>query len=104
MFVLIPHFGIEGAAAVRTAVQIGVAFSTLAWIGKALGHTADTRQNLRCFVLLVALTVGLALLISAGPEQAMSRLLVLFSLYCGFVFLIFWLVWKPSMLRELQNA
>src|SRR5262249_6633814 len=66
--VLIPCFGIEGAAAARSATQIGVAVVTFAQLGKVLGPSAGTRQSLRSFGLLVMLVGGLALLRSSSPE------------------------------------
>jgi O-antigen/teichoic acid export membrane protein len=101
-YVFMPHFGAEGAAAARTAVQLGVALLTLAWLGKMLGDSAGTRQNLRSFVLLVALAVSLALLIGAGPQRQIFSLLVLFSMYSCLVFFICSRIWEPNMFRKLD--
>ena len=102
-FALIPRFGIEGAAAARSAIQIGVAVLTLAWLGNVLGHSAGTRQTFRSFVLLVTLAGSLAVLLSVGPELPIWGLFVLFAVYCCFVCLICSHIWESGMLRELRK-
>lgn len=102
-FVLIPRFGIEGAAAARSAIQIGVGVLTLAWLGKVLGHSAGTRQNLRSFVLLVTLAGSLAVLLSAGLEFHIWSLCALFGAYCGLVYLICSHGWDTGILLELRK-
>lgn len=102
-FVLIPEFGMEGAAAARSVIQIGVAGLTLAWLGKVLGHSVDTRHNMRSFFLVCALAGSLALFRSSAPELHLWTLGILFSTYCGFVYLICSRGWDASTLRELRK-
>jgi O-antigen/teichoic acid export membrane protein len=102
-FVLIPRFGIEGAAAARSAIQIGAAALTLSWLGKVLGHSAGTRQNLLSFVLLVTLAGSLAVLLSAGPELHVWSRCALFGTYCGLVYLVCSHGWNTGILRELRK-
>jgi O-antigen/teichoic acid export membrane protein len=102
-FILIPRFGIEGAAVARSATQIGMALLTLVWIGKVLGHTAGTRHNLRSFMLLVMLAGGLAVLRSVGPVLHIWSLCATFITYCGLVWLICLHGWKNGILQELKR-
>jgi O-antigen/teichoic acid export membrane protein len=102
-FALIPRFGIEGAAAARSAVQVGIAILTFAWLGKVLGHSSDTRQNLRSFLLLVTLAGSLAVLLSAGPEFHIWSLCALFGVYSGLVYAICSRGWDAGTLRELRK-
>jgi O-antigen/teichoic acid export membrane protein len=100
-FALIPRFGLEGAAAARSAVQIGVGVLTFTSLGKVLGHSAGMRQNLS-YMLLVALAASLAVLLTAAPELQIWGLFVLFSVYCSFVCLICSRIWESGMLAELR--
>lgn len=101
--VLIPLYGIEGAAAARSAIQIGVGILTLAWLGRVLGYSADTRQNLRSFLLLVTLAGGLAVLLSVGTEFHIWSLCAFFVVYCGLVYAICSRGWEAGVLRELRR-
>lgn len=88
-WILIPHFGNEGAAVARSAIQIGVAVFTLAWLGKVLGHSSGTRQNLRSFVFLVVLAGSLAIWLGNVPEIQPWGLVLVYGVYSSLVFLIF---------------
>ena len=102
-FALIPRFGIQGAAAARSAVQIGVGVLTFTSLGKVLGHSSGVRQHLRSFVLLVALAASLAVLLAtAAPELPVWSLLGLFSAYCCFVCLICSRIWEAGMWAEFR--
>ncbi|HXH29513.1 MAG TPA: oligosaccharide flippase family protein [Bacteriovoracaceae bacterium] len=102
-FILIPRFGIEGAAVARSATQIGMAVLVLVWIGKVLGHSVGTRHNLRSLMLLVMLAGSLAVLRSVGPELHIWSLCAIFVTYCGLVWLICLPGWKNGILHELRK-
>ncbi|MCX5724502.1 MAG: lipopolysaccharide biosynthesis protein [Nitrospirae bacterium] len=103
-FVLIPSFGIEGAAVARSATQIGAAGVTLSWLGKVLGPRAGTHQNVRSFVLLVALAGSLAVLLSIGLELQFGSLCAVFAVYGGLVYAICSRGWTAGLLTELRTA
>ena len=69
-FVLVPHFGLAGAAVARSTTQIAVAIATLVWIGRVTGHSSDTRQNLRSFLYLVTLAVALVVVLTVEPKSS----------------------------------
>jgi len=103
-FVLIPYFGMEGAALARSTVQIATAVLTFLWIRKVLGGHAGTDKNLQSFVLLVTLAGSLAALLSATrPQFHIWSLCALFSLYCGLVYAICSRGWDTGILRELRK-
>ncbi|MCX7175722.1 MAG: lipopolysaccharide biosynthesis protein [Proteobacteria bacterium] len=100
--ILIPRYGIEGAALARSAVQIGVAVLTLAWLGKVLGHSTGTSQNLRAFLLLVMLTGSLAVCLYE-PELSVWVRLVVYGAYCCLVCLICARTLRPGILSNLRK-
>lgn len=103
-FVLVPLLGVEGAAVVRTAIQIGVSFLTLVWLGKVLGHNSVTRQSVRSFVLVVALAVGLAALQGAGLEIRLWSASAMFAAYSGLVYAICSRGWERGLLRRIAGS
>ncbi|MEP7244803.1 MAG: polysaccharide biosynthesis C-terminal domain-containing protein, partial [Gammaproteobacteria bacterium] len=101
---LLPHFGIAGAAVARSATQIVVAGSTLVWLGRVTGHDARTRQNLRSFVLLVASAVGLVSAIALEPTIQFAGRLTLFTAYGCLVCVICSPIRDAVTLRRLRGV
>lgn len=84
-FLLVPVYGLAGAAVARSATQIAVAVATIVWVGRVVGHNAESRQNLRSFLFLVALAVGLVIVLTVEPGLHLAARVTLFAAYCCFI-------------------
>jgi O-antigen/teichoic acid export membrane protein len=102
-FLLVPVFGLAGAAVARSAIQIGVAMATLVWVGRVVGHNAETRQNLRSFLFLVALAVGLVLVLTVQPDLHLAGRMTLFAAYCCCIGLENGLLRDADTVRRLRS-
>jgi O-antigen/teichoic acid export membrane protein len=79
-FVLIHYFGLEGAAFIRSAIQISIAVATLVCLGKVLEDRPGARRNLNVLISLILLLSGLVALISYAHVPHWGAI-VLFALY-----------------------
>jgi O-antigen/teichoic acid export membrane protein len=100
---LVPHFGIGGAAVARSATQIAVAVVTLFWVGQVVGHNAETRQNLRSFLLVVTIAVALVIILTLQPNLQIAGRALLFGVYCCFVSLLCVRPKDAGGLRQLRS-
>lgn len=102
-FILVPQYGIAGAAIARSATQIALAIATFVWLGRVVGHNVGTRQNLRSFVLHTALALTLVLLLAWRPDLSGTGRLTLFLLYFGLACFFCAPMRNAGALRDLRS-
>lgn len=102
-FMLIPIFGVEGAAASRSAVQIGIAIFTLAWFGRFVAYSPETRHNLLSFLLVVTVAGALAVFLGASAGLPILSLCALFGVYCLVIYAICSRGWNADILKDLRR-
>jgi O-antigen/teichoic acid export membrane protein len=103
MYLLIPRFGIVGAAVVRISLQIGIAILTLVWAGKVLGHNRDVSRNLKYFLMVLTSAVALVIILRVMPVLLLWGHFVLFLNYCFIICLISLRIWMPNTINKLRE-
>lgn len=101
--ILVPRFGLAGAAIARTGTQIALAIATLAWLGRVTGHSSETRQNLRAFLAHVTLAVILVTVLTLQPDLQAPGRLALFAIYSSVVCLLCAPIRDRAALRQLRS-
>lgn len=102
-FLLVPRFGMSGAAVARSATQVGIGALTLFWLGKATGHNERTRQNLRSFLLVSVVAGLLVTFLSLEPDLQLPGRLGLLVVYFSLVGLSCAPIWDGGTLPQLRS-
>ncbi|WLI88021.1 lipopolysaccharide biosynthesis protein [Massilia sp. R2A-15] len=79
--ILIPLFGVQGAAVTRVTTQIAIAVATLVWMRKMSSLPADRHNNLLIFFLVLVLSILLSTVKSLMPGLAVWGDLSLLAVY-----------------------
>jgi O-antigen/teichoic acid export membrane protein len=101
--ILIPRFGVQGAAITRVVTQIAIAVATLLWMRKLSVWSSDRHNNLLTFVLVFVLSVLLSIGRSLMPAQEIVGALCLLATDSFIVVLICTNGFRINLLNEVKS-
>lgn len=102
VLLMVPRFGLAGAAAARTTVQLGLAALTFAWLKRVFKGAARAGHHFLLMGILVALGAGMAIFRLARPEASLPILIAAYALYAIVLVASLALTSRDSLLHDVR--